>query len=66
MKKTIPPNDDVLWDVKDIAKFLKRTPDNVTRHILKIENFPKPIRIGRLGHPRWYPSEVKAWASKHR
>jgi len=58
-----PPIDDVLWDIKDIAKFLKRTPDNVSRHILKLDAFPKPLRIG---HPRWYPSEVKAWASDQR
>lgn len=60
-----PPNDDVLWDVNDIATYLKRTPDNVRRKVITLAFFPEPIRI-EGGHPRWYPSEVKHWAYTHR
>lgn len=55
----IPPDADSLWDIHDLAKFLKVSVETV-RYWRKNGDGPPPVR--RLGrHLRWNPDTVKAW-----
>ena len=49
-----------LWDLEDVAKFLKRSYNRVSNHISKLPDFPNAIRID--SKPLYDPSEVKKWA----
>ena len=58
------PVDEKLWTIDDIAEYLGgRSKSAIQNNIITQDDFPKPVRIG---HPLWYPSEVKAWVLNHR
>jgi predicted DNA-binding transcriptional regulator AlpA len=57
------PDDEVLWTLNDVAKFMAMSWENARKHVVTKEGFPAPVNFGR---PKWYPSEVKAWVAKHR
>ena len=63
MPKIDITQDDRLWTIDDIAEYLQVSKSTVEHKVLTSDTFPSPVRIG---HPRWYPSEVKHWVAKHR
>ncbi|WP_290047470.1 helix-turn-helix transcriptional regulator [Nocardia nova] len=50
--------DETCWDIDDVAKFFKVTPDTV-REWRRHGYGPPPRKVGR--HLRWVPEEVHDW-----
>ena len=57
-------NEASLWDAQDIATYLKLAKSTVQSHVICKADFPKAIKIN--GTRRWKPTEVRAWAERHR
>ena len=58
-----------LWDVNDIAKFLRLSKSSVQSRIICRQDFPRCVIIqttNNRGTRRWLAKEVKAWSMKHR
>jgi len=67
------PIEHALWDVADIANYLRRSPATVRERTICLPDFPKPFRTPALrenkvtrGHPTWKAIEVIRWNEKHR
>lgn len=61
--------DSRLWDVHDIADYLKYSTKTVQNRIINIQGFPQPINLPTTdngGYDRWEPAEIKAWAKRHK
>ena len=62
-----PMNDQLLWlDADGIGRMLSLSARHVRERIACQPDFPKPLRIGGLGHPRWLASEIQEWAIAQR
>lgn len=65
------PFDLELWDLKDVAQYLKRGTVAV-RAYATTPNFPVPIRLpacsgmGTKGHQLWRAPEIVAWAATYK
>ena len=58
-----------LWDVTEIARYLKLAKSTVQSRILRHPDFPPALRLPTSeqgGGRRWLAKEVKRWAMKHR
>lgn len=55
---------DGLWNLYDVAAYLRFSYDHTRTHIACKPGFPKPIKIGR--ERRWEPGDVRAWAARQR
>ena len=51
-----------LWSNAEIAAYLKCDPRQVSERYSGLPGFPRAIRIGGKGHPRYKAAEVIAWA----
>jgi hypothetical protein len=67
------PIEHALWDVADIANYLRRSPATVRERIVCLPGFPKPFRTPTLregeqtrGHPTWKAMEVIEWNQQYR
>lgn len=54
-----------LWDLDDLADYFNLEKSSVSSRLVCKSNFPKAIKIEGVGR-RWQPSEVKAYAEKHK
>lgn len=57
--------DEDLLDIEGIAKFFNTSQSTVYRKIVCHPTFPRPTKIEGM-QKRWWPKEVKEWASEHR
>ena len=53
-------------DAKGVADLLSLGPRQVRERLALRPDFPKPLRIGGTGHPRWRSDEVLEWAERAR
>lgn len=67
------PIEYAVWDVQDVAGYLRKSPQVVRERIVCIPDFPRPIRTpstrgGKIssGHPTWKAIEVIRWNEGHR
>jgi predicted DNA-binding transcriptional regulator AlpA len=49
-----------------IGELLDMTPRQVRERIALRPDFPRPLRIGGVGHPRWREDEVQEWIERER
>lgn len=61
---TLPLSVD-LWDTKYIAAYLKRSVTTVRDRVVIRPDFPRPIRLERVGNALYKAREVVAWAESH-
>ena len=58
-----------LWDLDDIAEYLRLSKVSVQSRIACLPDFPKAIRLPtdgkKSGHPRYKAAEVISWAEHH-
>lgn len=60
-------SDCTLWDMNDIAHYMRLSKSSVQQRIITTSGFPKAIRLPTTdngGQRRWQPKEVKAWAAR--
>lgn len=57
--------DSDLWEIGEVADYLRLKKKSIYNSILKSESFPKPIILPSDGR-RWVAKEVKAWALNQR
>lgn len=61
---------DGLWSSAKAAQYFDVSVRHYQDRIATLPGFPKPVRLpaprGGRGQPRWYPGEVKTFASQHR
>lgn len=57
-----------LWDLRQVAKYLRRNTLVVRRTMACLPSFPKAIRLPSEGtaHPLYNAGEVMEWAQKYR
>jgi hypothetical protein len=55
-----------LWSNAEIAAYLKCEPRQVSERYSCLPGFPRAIRIGGKGHPRYRAAEVIGWAEGQR
>lgn len=58
-----------LWDVADIAVYLKLSKSSVQHRSITRDDFPRAVRIpteNGSGGRRWYAHEVKEWIKRNR
>jgi len=58
-----------LWNVDDIARYIRLSRSSVQSRIICRKDFPRAIRIPShtgLGGRRWYAKEVKSWVARNR
>lgn len=67
------PIEYALWDIADIANYLRRSPDTTRERIVCLPDFPKPHRTPSMrdkkltkGHPTWKAIEVIRWNEQWR
>lgn len=58
-------NDDALWSIDDIARYLGVARSSVNRWRERDAGFPPAIRLSARAI-RFDPDEVKAWVQSHR
>jgi predicted DNA-binding transcriptional regulator AlpA len=49
-------------DINGVAEFLGYSVEYMRSDVIVDPDFPRPLRKGGKGHPRWLRSEVQAWA----
>lgn len=68
--KKLMQNDNALWSIEDVARYLNMNHRTLQNHIAKKKDFPLSIRIpygeGSKTQARWVPEEIKKWALRHR
>lgn len=52
-------------DAEGVAALLSFKPRYVLEHLSCREDFPKPMRVDRTGHPRWRVTDIEDWARQH-
>jgi hypothetical protein len=65
---------DVRWiDAEAVAEYLgyydrdgNPNARQIRERIALLPDFPKPMRVGTRGHPRWRSDEVARWAEQQR
>lgn len=67
------PIEYALWDIADIANYMRKSAQVVRERIACLPSFPKPIRTPSLregkitrGHPTYKAIEVIRWNEAHR
>lgn len=68
------PLDQALWNIGDIAGYVRKSKNVVQQRMICLPGFPKPIRLpamnpGKLegsGHPLWNAKEVIDWVQSHK
>lgn len=53
-------------DAESVGAMLSLSARVVRERIALRPDFPKPVRIGGVGHPRWNAAEVDAWMRRQR
>jgi len=67
--KSLRANNSELWNVDDIAHYVRLSRSSIQSRIICRRDFPRAIRIptdNGLGGRRWYAKEVKYWVSRNR
>lgn len=62
-------SDNTLWDMNDIAAYMRLSKSTVQQRVINITGFPRAIKLPTTdngGQRRWQPNEVKAWAKRYR
>lgn len=61
---------DALWDVADIARYMRLSKSTIHSCIISRQDFPRAVRVPTsktgLGGRRWFAKEVKQWTTRHR
>ena len=57
-----PMPDDTLWDVRDLARFLRYSPATMAR-MVSTDADRLPPRVQALARPLWNPATVRACAA---
>lgn len=58
---------DILWlDAEGVGAMLSYEPRVIRERIACRPDFPRPVRIGHIGNPRWNAAEVDAWMRQQR
>jgi hypothetical protein len=59
---------DQLWDVEQIAVWMKLSVDTIARSVVTRSDFPKPLQpVGTIyAQKRWFAGEIIKWAREHR
>ncbi len=53
-----------VWDMSDIASYMKFDEDHIRRRVITIPGFPFPAQLPtseKGGHKRWFATEIKEW-----
>jgi predicted DNA-binding transcriptional regulator AlpA len=59
--------DNITWlDAASVGRLLCLSTRVVRERLALRADWPKPLRIGGVGHPRWRKDEVLEWAEKER
>ena len=58
-------NDDILWNMADVAEYFNTSKSTVGGRIVTRVDFPKPVVFEGFSR-RWVPEEVKKWALRQR
>jgi hypothetical protein len=68
LEKCSLPLEDRLWDVAEIAEWLRLSVDTVSRSVVTRPGFPAPVQAvaGALARRRWFAGEVIRWARQNR
>lgn len=53
-------------DAAGVGQMIGHTARQVRERIALRPDFPRPVRIGGTGHPRWNAAEVDAWMRRQR
>ena len=53
---------ETLWDVEDVAKYLRYQPRVVREKLVCRPGFPQPMRLPGM---RWEPDAIREWATAH-
>lgn len=62
---TAPP--DTLWlDAEQAARMISYKPRSFRETVATRPDFPKPVRIGGKGDPRWNAREIDEWMRAQR
>lgn len=67
--KSMRASNNELWNVDDIAHYVRLSRSSIQSRIICRKDFPRAIRIptdNGLGGRRWYAKEVKIWVSRNR
>jgi len=62
-------SNDTLWDMKAIGKYMRLSVSTVQQRVITTNGFPRAIKLPTTnngGQRRWKPTEIKAWADRHR
>jgi hypothetical protein len=54
---------ETLWTIRELAAYLCYKPPTVAT-LLSRDPGRLPPRVAALGHPRWHPATVRAWAAQ--
>ena len=55
------PTESRLWSIATIAEYCELSASHVAQKIVCRPDFPKAIRVGGVGKPRWRGREVMRW-----
>lgn len=59
--------DDALWDVEDVAKYLRVSRSTIEKEYINTRTFPKAIMLPRTrggkSRKKWYAGQIKSWAA---
>lgn len=61
-----PPSSTAWLDAAGVGKLLSLSTRVVRERLAARVDFPRPLRIDGVGHPRWRRDEVLEWAEKER
>ena len=67
--KSQSANSAELWNVDDIARYMRLSRSSVQSRVICRRDFPRAVRIpteNGMGGRRWYAEEVKGWLSRNR
>jgi len=54
-----------LWDVNDIARYLKISPDSVTKRVASRADFPGAVSPTGAASLRWFAADIEKWARQN-
>ena len=67
--KSLRSDNAELWNVDDIAHYVRLSRSSVQSRLICRKDFPRAIRIptdNGMGGRRWYAKEVKHWTARNR
>jgi predicted DNA-binding transcriptional regulator AlpA len=58
--------DGLIWSPKECADYLKISERTFKDSTSKTYGFPAPIKLGTVGHPKFFASDVIDWAKSQK